>query len=157
MAKPVNGIVHHTQWDAYRSAVNNYHLSVGKQKIIWRKMIANVDRFGEGFTEKYEEIELEVLMGYNDMRTWPTDRIDQPGIRDKENLWLYLNRKHLGDQGFLNDRGYLDFNPGRDRFLVQGIEYKPGGDVASAQAEANPLYILLILEREETETGNPLR
>jgi len=152
-----NGVVHPTQWQAYRDIVNRYHLSVGKQKIIWKRIIADIDRYGEGFTAKTEDIELEVLMGYNDGRTWPVDRIDTPGVRDKENLWLYLNRKHLEDQGFLNANGYLDFNPGRDRFYVQGIEYKPSGDISSAMAEDNPLYIMLVLEREETPTGNDSR
>lgn len=152
-----NGVVHPSQWQNYRDTVNAYHKSVGKQKIVWRKVVSNIDRYGEGVAAVTTDIELEVLMGYNDMRTWPTDRLDNVGVRDKENLWLYLNKQVLLEAGHLNARGYLDFNPGLDRFLVQGIEYKPGGDISSAMAEDNPLYILLILEREEPQVGNPMR
>jgi len=152
-----NGMVHPTQWEAYRKAQNNFYKSAGKQVIVWRKVVANIDRFGEGISKKTEDIPLEVLMGYNDNRTWPVDRVSSTGVIDKENLWLYLNREYLSTKGFLNVRGYFDFNPGLDRFYVQGVEYKPSGDIASAQAEDNPLFILLVLEREEGTTGEPLR
>jgi hypothetical protein len=152
-----NGVVTPSNWDMYRNTINTFHKSVGKHTIIWKKMVADIDRFGEGFTAEYIDIELEVLMGYNDNRTWPVNKIDNVGTRDDENVWLYLNKKVLEEAGHLNARGYLDFNPGRDRFWIEGIEYIPAGDVSSSLAYDSPLYILLILRRNEQQVGNPIR
>ena len=152
-----NGIIDPATWAMYKDTINTFHKSVGKQKIIWKRVVANIDRFGEGSAEVYDNIELEVLMGYNDGRTWPVNKIDNQGIRDEESLWLYLNIAHLREQGYINSNGYLDFDPGLDRFLVQGIEYLGIGDISSSQTDTDPLYILLVLKRQETMTGNDPR
>ena len=153
----MQGIISHSTWDMYRKTIKDFHKSVGKQKITWKKLVKNLDHYGEGFSRVFLDIELEILAGYNDSRTWPTDKLTEAGIRDQENLYLYLNRQVLEDKGHLNSNGYLDFDPGYDRFIVQGIEYKPAGDIASAMAEDNPLYVMLILKRVETHTGDEPR
>ncbi len=152
-----NGIIDTATWQSYKNVINTFHKSVGKQTIIWRRLVANVDRYGEGNSKVTVDTPMEVLMGYNDGRTWPTNRLDQQGIRDEESLWLYLNIEHLREQGFLTPNNYLDFNPGLDRFIVQGVEYLGMGDISSSQTDTDPLYILLVLKRDENEVGHALR
>ena len=44
--------------------------------------------------------------------------------------------------------GYWDFNWEQDRFVINGIVYKPSGDTQTAQAKDEALVFMVILKRD---------
>jgi len=144
-------------WTKYRNAVNSYSDTVANEAVIWKRVTSNVDRWQEGMAKIYEDTSISCLVAYNTFRTWPVDSRTDTGIIDKEYCHLYLNKAYLEAQGWLTPNGQLDFNPDFDRFILDGLTYKPAGDTGTAQANTNPLFIIVILEREETSTGDKVR
>lgn len=139
-------------WAKYERAVNAYSDTVSLQTVLWKRMVARIDRWQEGI-KQFEDITFKTLVAYNTFRTWPVDSRTDTGIIDKEYMHLYLNKAQMEREGHLTPEGQLNFNPGYDRFWINGLEYEPAGDTGTGQAEDNPLYIILILEREVTPTG----
>ena len=153
----MSGTMSQAIWDKYINVVNNYSDSVALQDVTWEHMISNVDRWQEGEAKQFETREMETLVAYNTFRTWPVDIRTDTGIIDKEYCHLYLNINYLTENGWLTPGGAFDFNPDYDRFILHGQIYKPAGDTGTAQANISPVFYILILEREESETGNKTR
>lgn len=149
-----NGSMTSALWSKYIKAVNAYSHSVSNETVIWDRVVVNTDRFGEGEAEQVTQIPLQTLVAYNSFRTWPVDDRTFTGDVDKEYCHLYLNLEYLEKEGFLTSSHQFSFNPGLDRFWINGIKYKPAGDTGTAQANINPLFQILILERDEYDTGN---
>jgi len=144
-------------WDKYKKAINAFSNTVSNEDIQWHRLISNVDRFGEGESEQTEIIPLKSLVAYNTFRTWPVDSRTPSGTIDKEYCHLYLNLAYLQENNWLTVNKQFDFNPGLDRFWLNGLEYKPAGDTGTSQANVDPLFQILILEREEYATGKDTR
>jgi len=153
----MSGVVTKQIWDAYIKVINAFSDSVSEQPIVWRHVLANVDRWQEGMARQYEERDMITLVAYNTFRTWPVDIRTDTGIIDKEYCHLYLNLQYLKDNGWLTTHNVFDFNPDYDRFIVNGQVYKPAGDTGTAQANIAPVFHILILEREEIDTGAKAR
>ena len=49
----------------------------------------------------------------------------------------------------LTPEGYWDFNWSEDRFIINGMIYKPSGDTQVAQAKDQALVFLVILKRDK--------
>lgn len=143
-------IIPDSVWDHYKNIVSNFiDNDAGKQKITWKRYINQPLPFGEDSGEKYEDIPLEVLIGYNTFRTWPINLATTTGELDSQNLAIWVSAKLLRNKGVLNSEGYWDFNRSEDRFIINGIEYKAAGDTQAAQAKNDALLFMVTLKREE--------
>lgn len=139
-------------WDKYKDIINNVHSDFNQDSLTLFKKVKAFDRFKEG-EATYNEITLKCLVQYNIFRTWPmTDETDA-GALDQESIAIYLNNKYLKDNGYLTVEGNLDFDPGNDYFIFQGQKYRSSGETPVSQAKNEPLFTLLILKRNPTQTS----
>jgi hypothetical protein len=145
------------QWTAFNRVHRQWFDDVAGSEIIWKKVITNVDRWGEGEAELYEEITLRAIISYNDFRTWPINIGNIEGTIDKESIYLLINKPYLDELGYINENGNFDIDPVLDRFLVNGQHYYPVGDTGVAQIYNTVGYFMIILSREPLNTGDPLR
>ena len=141
-------------WAAYEQAINDASETFGKEAVTWHRSTRTISRNGEDPKTTYEDVPLEGLMDYNDFKSWPDmSTFKQTGMEDRTSALLILNQKWLSDNGHLNAAGYFNYNPGRDKFTVRGIEYITAGDTHTAQANNKPLLTYIILYRVEVNTG----
>lgn len=140
-------------WDRYRGIINSVHDDFNQETVTWLKYNPTLDRYGESSDNSYTEIELKALVQYNIFRVWPMTDETIGGALDKENIVLYLNKDYLSEQGYLNTEGYLDFDPGKDIFTHMGQRYRASGETPISQAHSDPLFILIVLKRIVTNTG----
>lgn len=141
-------------WAKHINAINAWHEDAFQQDIIWKKNIVNRSYHGEDDNYRDREIILKGLVSYNFFRSWPIDQPTDTGELDKQNCMAIFNIKWLEEQGHLNEHKQLKFDPGDDKFIINGITYVPAGDSQVSQAYDDPLMIFIILKREEIETGN---
>lgn len=142
------------QWADYKSIINEAHNTFNQQSLIWRKFNASLNRDGEDIPGSVSNINILGLIKYNDFKTWPSDYNTESGSLDRENEVLILNLKYLRDNGWLNSNGNFDYDVSMDRFIHDGIIYKSTGETKICQAQDEPLLVMLILKREETNTGS---
>ena len=148
-------LVSNTKWAQFRKLIRDAHDTLSQDVIIWRRYTQNtVPRYREdddGST--FVDINLKVLNGYNYFRTWPLTRHTLGGELDAQNMIILLNKDYLSDLGFLTLKGYFDYRADRDLFFHRGLKYRGEGDTFLSQAFDDPLFIMIILVREETLTG----
>lgn len=136
-------------WNRYNDIINNFiNEDAGKQLITWRRYAGNLASFGEDAGLSYVEDTLEVLAGYNNFRTWPILKEGIPGADDPQNIIIWVSKKYLEDRGLLNSDGYFNYDAGYDRFVINGITYKSGGDTQVSQNKTYPLLFMIILKRD---------
>jgi hypothetical protein len=70
------------------------------------------------------------------------------GELDDENLSILISKSYIEQIGYLTPEGYWDFNWEQDRFVINGITYKPSGDTQTAQAKDEVLVFMIILKRD---------
>lgn len=137
-------------WDNYKKIINDFiDEDVGKQKITWKRYINQPLLFGEDSGEKYIDVDLDVLVGYNSFRTWPINRVTVSGELDNQNLAIWVSARLLRELGYLNSNDYWDFDRSYDRFIINGIVYKSSGDTQVSQAKDESLLFMVVLKREE--------
>lgn len=141
-------------WQMHIDAINNWHNDAFQEDIIWHKNIVNRNYHGEDYGYNYDDITLKGLVNYNFFRTWPIDQMTDTGEIDKQSCVLMMNLKYLESRGFLNENQQFDFNPGDDKFTINGVLHVASGDSHISQAFNDPLMCFIILKREEIETGN---
>lgn len=144
-------------WEKFTNTVNTFSDSISDYTVIWKKYIGDIDRYREQGDIKFEDREMKTLIAFNAFRNWPQDKRSEQGTIDKEYCSLYLNKAYLASKDWLTDNKNLDFDPGMDRFVIDGITYKPSGDTLISQVFNNTLFITLILERESYVTSKELR
>lgn len=143
-------IIPDSVWAHYKNIVSDFiDNDAGKQPIVWKRYNSNILPYGEDSGETYDNIPLDVLVGYNSFRTWPINRATTSGELDSQNLAIWVSAKLLKSRGFLNSNGYWEFNRSLDRFIINGIEYKSSGDTQVAQAKDEALLFMVVLKREE--------
>jgi len=141
-------------WAAYEGIINDAHDTFNKQIVIWKRSLGGLDRNGEdNKTERFQNIPLYCLIDYNAFRKWPTDQSSETGDLDRQTELMFLNRKYLLDNGWINSDGNFDYDPAADRFIHKGKTYKASGDTDVSQDQTKPLLFQIILRREETPTG----
>lgn len=59
-----------------------------------------------------------------------------------------ISKQYLADRGYLDSNGYFDFNWAEDRFIINGIPYRPTGDTNVSQAKDEAIVFLIILKRD---------
>jgi len=141
--------VSNKSWKKYKDIVTKFlDDDSGKQVITWAKHVNQMLSHGEDLTPVYYGIEIEALCYYNAFRNWPLNQATITGEIDEENLSILISKNKIQELGYLNDNGYWDFNWAEDRFVINGIVYRPSGDTQVAQAKDEALVFLVILKRD---------
>lgn len=136
-------------WDKYKKIISGFmDNDAARQTVVWAKHLDVMPAFGEDSGVTYYGIFLEALCYYNAFRNWPINRETVSGETDEENLSILISKSHLEKLGYITDSGYFDFNWVQDRFIINGIPYKPSGDTQVAQAKDEALLFMIILKRD---------
>lgn len=136
-------------WSKYKRVVQNFlDQDSGRQKIIWASHIDQILSYGEDSLPQYVFNVIEALCYYNAFRNWPINKSSVSGEQDEENLSIMISRQYLADMGYLDPNGYFDFNWVEDRFIINGIPYRPTGDTNVSQAKDEAIVFLIILKRD---------
>lgn len=153
-------LVSNKSWDRYKKTIKNFlNFDSGRQTVIWAKHVNQMLYNGEDDHPVYYKILIEALCYYNAFRNWPINIQSTTGESDEENLSLMISAdyiQHLNDGKYWlpnkffegDDSGYWDFNWSEDRFVINGMVYKPTGDTQIAQAKDEALLFLIILKRD---------
>ena len=142
-------------WETYKKIIKNFlDIDSGRQPIHWLKHINQLNPYGEDIGDKYFDIKLEGLCFYNAFRNWPINKVTSSGELDEENLTIYISKSQIEAKGYLTEDGYWQFNWSEDRFIINGICYKPSGDTQVAQAKDEALVFLVILRRDRDSMLN---
>ena len=145
--KPRSRYVRNTDWDRYKHVVQKFlEDDSGRQTIGWCRHIDQMLFMGEDKIPKYIMIPIEALCYYNAFRNWPINKATVSGELDDENLVILIPKSAI--QQYLNKNGYFQFNWSEDRFIINGIPYKPDGDTEVAQAKDEPIVFQIILKRD---------
>lgn len=105
--------------------------------------------YGEDDSYNFDNIEIEVLIGYNYYRTWPINRNTAAGELDTQNQVIWISKRYLEENGWMNEEGYWAMDRVMDRFVLDGITYKASGDTTMTQAKDQSVLFFLVLKREE--------
>lgn len=156
MTKTPHKFVSNKAWDRYKKIIYGFlDTDAGRQTITWAKRVNQLLSHGEDETPRYYKIPIEALCFYNAFRNWPINRSTVSGEIDDENLSILVTKSYVEQLGYLNQDGYWEFNWSEDRFVINGIIYKPAGDTQVAQAKDEALVFMVILKRDrDTEIIN---
>ena len=135
----------------------------GRQTVIWCKHLNQMLSHGEDTIPTYRKIEIEALCYYNAFRNWPLNIPSISGEMDDENCSLLVSMdyiKSLEGGRYLKKIGdsevdtYWDLNWQEDRFIINGLTYRPSGDTQLAQAKDEALVFMVILKRDRETVPN---
>lgn len=147
MTKLRSRYVRNRDWDRYKHIVQKFlEDDSGRQTIGWCRNINQMLFMGEDKAPKYQLILIEALCYYNAFRNWPINKATVSGELDEENLVILIPKSAI--QPYLNSDSYFQFNGSEDRFIINGIPYKPDGDTEVAQAKDEPIVFQIILKRD---------
>lgn len=140
-------------WDNFKAIIKQFSSEVNKKQLTWMRYTERLDLRNEDFDPKsYTTIVLPALINYNYMRTWPITFKSDTGALDRQSCQIYLNKEQLRDSGYLNSDNNLDYEPGKDIFILDGLEHKAFGDTSVSQIQSDDLFFTFILKREEQST-----
>lgn len=143
-------------WSKYKRIIQNFlDQDSGRQEIVWARHINQPLSHSEDSIPQYSYIVIEALCYYNAFRNWPINKSSVSGEQDEENLSIMISRQYLADHGYLNSDGYIDFNWVEDRFIINGISYRPTGDTNVSQAKDEAIVFLIILKRDRDSILGP--
>lgn len=141
-------------WTRFEQAINDAGDTFNNTVITWRKFLYFLDEFNEDLqTAGFQNISLNCLFNDNYFHSWPITFHTKTGELDRESTVIILNRAYLNDLGYINTFGNFDFNPAADRFIHNGIIYKCEGWTDMADSKNDHLLIMIILKREDANTG----
>ena len=150
MTKTPHFKVWNSSWDRYKHIITSFmNWDAGRQTITWAKNVDQMLSHAEDDIPKYFNIQIEALLSYNAFRNWPINKATVAGALDDENMSLLISRRYLEVNGYMTEEGYWDFNWEMDRFIINGIVYKPTGDTEVAQAKDEGLVFMVILRRDK--------
>ena len=118
---------------------------------------------GEDTIPTYRKVEIEALCSYNAFRNWPLNSYSVSGESDDENCSLLVSMdyiKNLESGRYLKTicdsevDTYWDLNWQEDRFIINGLTYRPSGDTQLAQAKDEALVFMVILKRDRETVPN---
>ncbi len=143
-------LVPNKSWDRYKKIIRTFmDIDAGRQEITWAKHVDQLPTHAEDYYQVYQPITIEALCYYNSFRNWPINKETVTGELDDENLSIMVTDSFIKSIGYLNQYGYWDFDWSSDRFVINGIVYKPSGDTQVAQAKDQALVFLVILKRDK--------
>lgn len=136
-------------WDKYKNIIKDFmDNDAGRQVVTWMRHIDQIVAFGEDGGDQYLPVQLEALCYYNVFRNWPINKPTISGELDDENLTIYVTKRQIETLGYIDSEGYWQLNWSEDRFVINGITYKPSGDTQVAQAKDEALCFIIILKRD---------
>ena len=136
-------------WNKYKKIIKDFmDKDAGRQVVTWMRHIDKIEAFGEDVGDQYLPVQLEALCYYNVFRNWPINKPTISGELDDENLTIYVTKRQIETLGYINSEGYWQLNWSEDRFVINGITYKPSGDTQVAQAKDEALCFIVILKRD---------
>lgn len=141
-----------TTWAKFRQSQFDHFDTNAEVVVIWRKYINTLELHQEDGAA-YEDIPLRALIQYNAFRVWGVNKGTDSGEEDHSSLVMLINKDYLVLNNLLEANGNLPYNPGRDKFIHEGIMYHSQGDTSLSQAVDSSLLVMIILNREETPTG----
>lgn len=142
-------MVKNHSWNRYKKIITDFlDWDAGRQTITWAKYVNQYLNYAEDDSPRYYNIPLEALCYYNAFRNWPINKATVSGELDDENLSILISKNYIEQIGYLNQEGYWNFNWSEDRFVINGIVYKPSGDTQVSQAKDEALVFLIILKRD---------
>jgi len=143
-----------SDWDEYMDVLNEWQKDAFQQPLTWKRHRDIIDPNGEAPIRSPEIIELKGLIQSNYFKSWPVTDTNSTGEIDKQSILVYFNIDYLIENGWADSNDYqFKFDPGYDKFIVNGLEYKPMGEAQAAQANNRPIFLFIILKREEVSTG----
>lgn len=140
-----------SEFDALATEINNSGFFT--KAVVWRRCVQNINRYQEDPVST-QDVTIHTLSNYNYMRSWPITVPVESGEIDRQSIQLLFLRKEFVDLNLLTSDGYIAMDPARDRFIMEGLVYKPVGDTLVSQAGSNDILISIIVKREETHTGD---
>lgn len=136
-------------WNKYKKIIKDFmDKDAGRQVVTWMRHIDQIGAFGEDGEDQYLPVQLEAICYYNVFRNWPINKPTISGELDDENLTIYVTKRQIETLGYINSEGYWQLNWSEDRFIINGITYKPSGDTQVAQAKDEALCFIVILKRD---------
>lgn len=142
-------MVKNHSWNRYKKIITDFlDWDAGRQTITWAKQVNQYLNHAEDDSPRYYSIPIEALCYYNAFRNWPINKATVSGELDDENLSILISKNYIEQIGYLNQEGYWNFNWSEDRFVINGIVYKPSGDTQVSQAKDEALVFLVILKRD---------
>lgn len=136
-------------WGRYKKIITQFmDNDSARQKLVWAKSSQQLLSHGEDSRQLYYGVGIEALCYYNAFRNWPINQATLTGELDNENLSILISKNFIEKLGFLNSSGYWDFDWAKDRFIINGIVYRPDGDTQVAQAKDEALVFMVILKRD---------
>ena len=142
-------MVKNHSWNRYKKIITDFlDWDAGRQTITWAKHVNQYLNHAEDDSPRYYNIPIESLCNYNAFRNWSINKATDSGELDDENLSILISKNYIEQIGYLNQEGYWNFNWSEDRFVINGIVYKPSGDTQVSQAKDEALVFLVILKRD---------
>ena len=164
MTKTGKHLVSNRSWDRYKKHINGFlNRDAGRQTVIWCKHLNQMLSHGEDTIPTYRKVEIEALCSYNAFRNWPLNTYSVSGESDDENCSLLVSMdyiKNLESGRYLKTIGdsevdtYWGLNWQEDRFIINGLTYRPSGDTQLAQAKDEALVFMVILKRDRETVPN---
>ena len=164
MTKTGKHLVSNRSWDRYKKHIKGFlNHDAGRQTVIWCKHLNQMLSHGEDTIPTYRKVEIEALCSYNAFRNWPLNTYSVSGESDDENCSLLVSMdyiKNLESGRYLKTIGdsevdtYWDLNWQEDRFIINGLTYRPSGDTQLAQAKDEALVFMVILKRDRETVPN---
>lgn len=145
-------LVSDQDWKNFGDLMYEAHKSFSQKIITWVRNDVKISRWREDPHPAPIEVNLEVLLNYNYMRTWPISNITETGETDEQSVQVLINKQYLKENNWLNTDGYFIYNTDSDRFIIDGLEYKPFGDTAVSQGKTDDFIISLVLKRKVIPT-----
>ena len=137
MTKTGKHLVSNRSWDRYKKHIKGFlNQDAGRQTVIWCKHLNQMLSHGEDTIPTYRKVEIEALCSYNAFRNWPLNSYSVSGESDDENC------------------SYWDLNWQEDRFIINGLTYRPSGDTQLVQAKDEALVFMVILKRDRETVPN---
>jgi len=146
------GYINNATWTRYKNILREFHDDAMQMDVIWKRSVTSRTRLTND--AKTVDVTIQGLVQYNHFRNWPINKTEVTGEVDKESVLLYLNQEWLSEQGYLDINKQFKFDPGYDRFFIEGIEYKSAGESKAAQTKDDTILVFIILQREDISNTN---
>lgn len=143
---------------------NLSHKDFMSKEIVWKKCKGYLQPFDEDYSrakepndDGYLYIPLMALCNFNYARTWPVSQDSESGKLDRQSIQVYFSIDQLSQLGYVNTNGNFDYDPGMDRFIINGIPYRNEGDTPASQIPDSQLVFTMVLRPDPTSTGSSIR
>lgn len=150
-------LVGNANWAAYKSLIGiDAHDTFMQEDITYLRYLYGLDLHGEDdVNAQFETIALKGLFSYNYFRQWNINQATVSGEIDKQSEAAIFSINYLSNHAssILDANNFWDYELMKDRIIHRGVTYSIKGDTFLSQAPDEPLLFMLILKREETETG----